>query len=56
MAKTNSLSKYRKAISALGVAVVAIAAAAGLHVDPSVVTAVGGALSALLVYIVPNSK
>lgn len=50
------MAKYNKALVALGGAVVAIAGAAGLHIDPSVVTSVVGALTALLVLVVPNAE
>ena len=50
------MSKYSKAIVALGSAVIAVAPAFGLDVDPKAVLAVEGAVSALLVLIVPNAS
>ena len=49
------MSKYSKAITALGTAVVAVAVALGYHVDPAAVAAVEGAVSSLLVFLVPNA-
>lgn len=51
-----SLSKYRKALVAVGGAVVAIGAAFGIPIDPVVVNSVVGTITALLVYIVPNDS
>ena len=48
------MTKYNKAIVALGTAVLAVAAALGLDIDPKAVLAVEGAVSALLVLLVPN--
>lgn len=48
------MAKYNKAVAAVGAAVIAVAAAAGLHIDPTIVTTVGGVISTLLVYLVPN--
>lgn len=48
------MEKYSKAIVAVGTAVVAVAATLGFNLDPTVVTAVEGAITALLVYVVPN--
>lgn len=50
------MAKYNKALVALGTAVVAVAAALGFHVDPAAVTAVEGAISAVLVFLVPNAE
>jgi hypothetical protein len=51
-----NLKKYNKAIAAVGSAVVAVAAVAGFHIDPTVVTTIEGVLGSLLVYIVPNAS
>lgn len=50
-------TEFNKAIVALLGAVVTIAATFGMKVDwatPEIISAVGGALTALLVYLVPN--
>lgn len=49
------MARYNKALVALGTAVVAVAAALGLHVDAAAVAAVEGAISTLLVFVVPNA-
>ena len=49
------MAKYNKALVALGTAVVAVATAIGFHVDPAAVAAVEGAISTLLVFLVPNA-
>lgn len=54
--KENHMGKYRKALYALGTAVVAVGAALGLHIDPAAVAAVEGVISTLLVYVVPNDQ
>lgn len=51
-----NFTKYNKALVALGTAVVAVGAAIGFHIDPAAVAAVEGAISALLVFIVPNAS
>lgn len=48
------MAKYNKFIVALGTAVLAVAAAAGFDIDPKAVLAVEGAVSAFLVFVVPN--
>ena len=48
------MSKYRKALVAVGGAVVAVAGALGTQIDPAVVTSVVGAITAVLVLVVPN--
>lgn len=50
------MSRYNKALVALGTAVVAVGAAIGFHIDPAAVAAVEGAVSTLLVFLVPNAK
>ena len=50
------LSKYNKCLVALGTAVIAVGAAIGFHVDPAAVAAVEGAISSVLVLIVPNAE
>lgn len=50
------MARYNKALVALGTAGVAVAAALGFHVDPAAVAAVEGAISTLLVFVVPNAK
>ena len=52
----HTLSEYRKALAAVVTAVVAVALALGLNLDPAAVAAVQGAISTLLVFIVPNSN
>lgn len=49
------MARYNKALVALGTAVVAVAAAIGLNIDPAAVVAVEGAVSTLLVFVVPNA-
>lgn len=51
------ITSFDKAIVALLGALLSIAAAFGLKVDwatPEVITSIGGVLTALLVYVVPN--
>lgn len=48
------LSKYNKCLLALGTAVVAVAAAIGFNIDTTAVAAVEGAISTILVFLVPN--
>lgn len=48
------VTAYDKAIVAVGTAVVAVAVALGFHVDPAAVAAVEGAISSILVLLVPN--
>jgi hypothetical protein len=50
------MAKYNKALVAVGTAVVAVAAALGLHVDAAAVTAVEGAVASILVFLVPNES
>lgn len=50
------MSRYNKALVALGTAVVAVATAIGFSVDPTAVAAVEGAISTLLVFVVPNAN
>jgi hypothetical protein len=50
------LSKYNKALVAVGTAVVAVGAAIGFDISPVAVTAVEGAISAVLVFLVPNAE
>lgn len=49
------MAKYNKALVAVGTAVVAVAAALGLHVDTAAVAAVEGAVTSILVFLVPNA-
>jgi hypothetical protein len=48
------MNKYRKALVALGTAVIAIGAAFGLHISPELITGIEGIVGTILVYIVPN--
>jgi hypothetical protein len=48
------MTKYNKALVAIGTAVVAVGVALGFHVDPAAVTAVEGAISSILVFLIPN--
>lgn len=50
------MSKYAKALVALGTAVVAVGAALGFNIDETAVLAVEGAISAVLVFVVPNAE
>lgn len=50
------MTRYNKALVALGTAVVAVATALGFHVDPVAVAAVEGAIASLLVLLVPNAE
>jgi hypothetical protein len=50
------LSKYNKAVVALGTAVIAVGAAVGFNIDAAAVTAVEGAIAAILVLLVPNAS
>lgn len=50
------LSRYNKALVALGTAVVAVGAAIGFNIDPVAVAAVEGAIGAVLVLVVPNAE
>ncbi len=50
------MAKYNKALVALGTAVVAVAAGLGFHIDPAAIAAVEGAVSTLLVFVVPNAN
>lgn len=52
--KGEPMSKYSKALVAVAGAVVAVLAAVGINVDPAVSTAVVGAITSVLVLIVPN--
>lgn len=49
------MAKYQKALVALGTAVVAVGAALGFHIDSAAVAAVEGAVSSILVFLVPNA-
>ena len=51
-----NIKLVRKALIAVGGAVVAVAAALGTEIDPAVVNAVVGAITALLVYLTPNGS
>ncbi|MBS1863037.1 MAG: hypothetical protein JSS68_15150 [Actinobacteria bacterium] len=51
-----SLTKFNKALAATAVAVVAVAAALGFNLDPAAVAAVQGAISTIVVFLVPNSQ
>lgn len=48
------IQKYNKAIVALAGAVIAVAGALGTDIDPVLVNSIVGALTALLVCLVPN--
>ena len=48
------MAKYQKALVAVGTSVVAVAAAAGFSIDPVAVASVEGAITSLLVFLVPN--
>ena len=48
------ISKIRKALVAVGGAVVAVAGVLGTNIDPSVVSSVVGVITSILVYVVPN--
>lgn len=50
------MTKYAKFLTALATAVVAVAAALGYDLDPAAVAAVQGAITALLVLVVPNAE
>lgn len=50
------MSRYNKALVALGTAVVAVAAAVGYNIDETAVAAVEGAISTFLVFVVPNAN
>lgn len=49
------MSKYSKAIVAVGTAVAAVAAALGTSIDPTALAAVEGAITSILVFFVPNA-
>ena len=49
------MTKYSKAIVAVGTAVAAVAAALGFNIDPTALAAVEGAITSILVFLVPNS-
>lgn len=51
-----NLTKFNKAIAAVAVAVLAVGAAVGFHIDPTAVAAVQGAIGAIIVFLVPNSE
>ena len=48
------IQKYNKAIVAVAGAVVAVAAALGTNIDPVLVNSIVGAITAVLVCLVPN--
>lgn len=50
------MARYNKALVAIGTAVLAVGAAFGLDIDPKAVLAVEGAISAVLVFVVPNAE
>ena len=50
------MTKYNKALAALGTAIIAVAAAFGLHLSPELITGVEGIVGTVLVYLVPNTS
>jgi len=50
------MTRYNKALAAIGTAVVAVGVALGFHVDTTAVAAVEGAISSILVFLVPNAE
>lgn len=50
-----NLKVVRKALVALGGAVIAVAAVVGTNIDPTAVTAVVGGITSVLVYLWPNA-
>lgn len=49
------MSRYNKALAAIGTAVIAVGVALGFDVDKAAVAAVEGAVSSILVFFVPNA-
>lgn len=49
------MAKYKKAIVALGTAVLAVGAAFGFHISPEAIATVEGVVSTILVFFVPNA-
>jgi hypothetical protein len=50
------VTKYDKALVAIGTAVVAVGVALGFNIDPAVVATIEGVISSILVFVVPNKS